>query len=393
MNVCALVLAAGFSTRMAPHFKPLLPLPLPEGERSALASVCGLYLAEGVQPLVVGGARAEETRREALALGAEFTVNSHPERGMFSSICAGMTALPSGCDHVFVHPVDIPLVRRMTVRTLLDAARTEENAPLIPVYKGQPGHPPLFPATVRDAVLQSSGDGCLRDIVKRFSPVSVPVADSFILRDMDGPEDYAGLRALAPRRNVLLSEEAEELLHVRRVPERGRRHCRVVGEVAAGFAVALNTARAVRGEAPLDPDLARAGGLTHDVCKGEMQHEAAAGRLFRRFDMEEMARLVQDHRDLTLSDDAPITERELVFLADKYVRGSEIVPITERFHSKMERYADDPAAVAAIAGRMERAMRLAGRMACECGRDPENMAREAVLLSCRDCSASSLPEG
>ena len=66
MNVCALVLAAGFSTRMAPRFKPLLALPLPEGERSALASVCGLYLAEGIPPLVVGGARAEDTRREAL---------------------------------------------------------------------------------------------------------------------------------------------------------------------------------------------------------------------------------------------------------------------------------------------------------------------------------------
>lgn len=392
MNVCALVLAAGFSTRMAPRFKPLLALPLPEGERSALASVCGLYLAEGIPPLVVGGARAEDTRREALALGAEFIVNSHPERGMFSSVRAGMAALPSGCDHVFVHPVDIPLVRRMTIRTLLDAAGKEESVPLIPTYKGRSGHPPLFPAAVRDAVLRSSDDGCLRDIVERSSPVSVPVADAFILRDMDSPEDYAGLCALAPHRNVLLPEEAEELLNVRRVPERGRRHCRVVGDVAAGFAEALNRTRTMRGETPLDPELARAGGLTHDVCKGEMQHEAAAGRLFRSFGMEEMARLVQDHRDLTLADDAPITERELVFLADKYVRGSEIVPMTERFHSKMERYAGDSAAVAAIAGRMERALRLAGRLARECGRDPESMARDAVLRSRQDCSASSLPE-
>ena len=382
MSICALVLAAGFSTRMAPRFKPLLPLPLPEGECSALASVCRLYQAEGVLPLVVGGTRAEETRAAALALGAAFTVNEHPERGMFSSIRAGMAALPPDCGHVFVHPVDIPLVRRMTVRTLLDAARTQESVPLLPVYNEEPGHPPLFPAAVRDAVLRASDNDCLRDILKQFSPVSVPVADAFILKDMDRPEDYAALCGLAPRRNVLSPEEAEELLQVREVQERGKHHSVTVGAVAMSFADALNRARLSRGERPVDPALAAAGGLTHDVCKGERQHEAAAGKLFRSFGMEEMARLVEDHRDLTLADDAPITERELVFLADKYVRGSEIVPITERFHSKMERYADDPAAVTAIAGRMERALQLARRMARECGEDPEDLARRAVSRFC-----------
>ena len=382
MSICALVLAAGFSTRMAPRFKPLLPLPLPEGECSALAAVCRLYQAEGVLPLVVGGTRAEETRAAALALGAAFTVNEHPERGMFSSIRAGMAALPPDCGHVFVHPVDIPLVRRMTVRTLLDAAKTQESVPLLPVYKGEPGHPPLFPAAVRDAVLRASDNDCLRDILKQFSPVSVPVADAFILKDMDRPEDYAALCGLAPRRNVLSPEEAEELLQVREVQERGKHHSLTVGAVAMSFAEALNRARQSRGERPVDPALAAAGGLTHDVCKGERQHEAAAGRLFRGFGMEEMARLVEDHRDLTLADDAPITERELVFLADKYVRGSEIVPITERFHSKMERYADDPTAVTAIAGRMERALQLARRMARECGEDPEDLARRAVSRFC-----------
>lgn len=382
MSICALVLAAGFSTRMAPRFKPLLPLPLPEGECSALASVCRLYQAEGVLPLVVGGTRAEETRAAALALGAAFTVNEHPERGMFSSIRAGMAALPPDCGHVFVHPVDIPLVRRMTVRTLLDAARAQESVPLLPVYKGEPGHPPLFPAAVRGAVLRASDNDCLRDILQQFSPVSVPVADAFILKDMDRPEDYAALCGLAPRRNVLSPEEAEELLQVREVQERGKHHSLTVGAVAMSFAEALNRARQSRGERPVDPALAAAGGLTHDVCKGERQHEAAAGRLFRSFGMEEMARLVEDHRDLTLADDAPITERELVFLADKYVRGSEIVPITERFHSKMERYADDPAAVTAIAGRMERALQLARRMARECGEDPEDLARRAVSRFC-----------
>lgn len=378
MIAYALILAAGFSTRMEPHFKPLLPLPLPGGEHSALAAVCALYQSEGVKPLVVGGNRADLTRREAESVGAAFTLNRHPERGMFSSIRAGMAALPPDCTHVFVHPVDIPLVRRMTVRTLLDAADVPDTPPLIPCHQGRAGHPPLFPASVRHAVLNAGDDGCLRTVVESMCPVSVPVADAFILRDMDSPGDYAALCELAPRQNILSPEEAEELLHVRHVQERGVQHCLAVSRVAARFASALNAARQTRGESPLSEALARAGGMIHDVCKGEPHHEAAAGALFRRWGMEPMARLVEDHRDMTIPDEDPLTEREMVFLADKFVRGSEAVPLRERFYSKMARYSEDPEAVAAITGRMERAEAMADRMEKECGRSLEELAREEL---------------
>lgn len=377
MTVYALIPAAGFSTRMAPHFKPLLPLPLPGGERTALAAVCDLYRAEGIFPVVIGGNRAEDTRREASALGAGFAFNPHPEHGMFSSIRAGMAALPPDCTHVFVHPVDIPLVRRMTVRTLLEASASWEDAVLVPSFRGENGHPPLFPAAVREAVRLAGNEACLRDILEKFSTVTVPVADSFILRDMDSPEDYAALCATAPRQDVLSLEEAGELLAVRHVQERGRQHCRAVSRVAAAFAAALNRARAGRGPV-LHEELAAAGGMVHDVCKGEAGHEHAAGRLFRSWGMEPMAVLVEDHRDMTVPDDRPLTERELIFLADKYVRGSEPVPLQERFYSKMARYAGDPEAVAAIAGRMERARAMAGRLAEECGQDPEELARTVL---------------
>ena len=381
MTAYALVLAAGFSTRMAPGFKPLLPLSLPDGKKSALAALCSLYASEGVFPLVVGGNRAEDTKREAVSLGAAFALNEHPERGMFSSIRTGVACLPESCTHFFVHPVDVPLVRRMTVRTLLDAA-VSEHSPLIPTFRGMAGHPPLFPASARQAVLDSGDTGCLRDIVESLSPVMIPVADSFILRDMDTPGEYDELNRLAPRQNLLSLEEAEELLRVRHAQERGIRHSLAVGRVAARFTAALNAARTAAGGQLLAPALAEAGGIIHDVCKGEPHHEAAAGRLLRGWGMETMARLVEDHRDMLVPDDMPLTERELIFLADKYVRGSEPVSLKERFHSKMACYADDPDAVAAIAGRMERAAAVEKRLAEECGQAPEMLAREALSSSC-----------
>lgn len=378
MPAYALILAAGFSSRMTPRFKPLLPLPLPDGEKTALAALCELYASEDVLPLVVGGNRADETGREAERLNAAFAINAHPERGMFSSIRAGMAALPGDAGPLFVHPVDIPLVRRMTVRSLLDAAQFCGDRPLIPTFWGKAGHPPLFPASVRKAVLTAGDDACLRNIVERLSPVMVPVADSFILRDMDTPAEYEALRRLAPRQSLLSTEEARELLAVRHAQERGVTHSLAVGRVAARFAAALNEARAASGERTLDEELAEAGGIIHDVCKGEPHHEAAAGRLLRGWGMDAMARLVEDHRDMTVPDDVPLSERELVFLADKFVRGREAVPLEERFRSKMACYPDDPEAVAAIAGRMERAKAMEARLARECGKSPEELAGEAL---------------
>ncbi len=380
MKVSALILAAGFSTRMEPHFKPLLPLPLPEGRVSALAAVCRLYQKEGVQPVVVGGNRAEDTKRTAEGVGAAFALNAHPERGMFSSIRAGVAALPSDGTHFFVHPVDIPLVRRLTLRALLDAAETAGEQVLIPTYRGESGHPPLFPASLIPAVLAAGDEGCLRDIVEKACPLSVPVADSFILRDMDCPADYAALCELAPGQDTLSPEEAAELLDVRGVPEVGKRHCLAVGAVAERFALALNAARTVRGEAPLSPLLAKAGGCIHDICKGERFHEAAAGRLLRSLGLTRMATLVEEHRDMTLPENLPFSERELVFLADKYVRGKWSVALEERFHSKMELFAEDAEAVAAIRGRMGRAQAMAARLAAECGQEPEALAREALSV-------------
>ncbi|MDD4702054.1 MAG: HD domain-containing protein, partial [Desulfovibrio sp.] len=114
-----------------------------------------------------------------------------------------------------------------------------------------------------------------------------------------------------------------------------------------------------------DPDLALAGGLLHDICKNEKKHEAAAGRLLRSLHLPVMAHLVEDHRDLALPDNQPLTERELIFLADKYCYGSSFVPVRQRFEQKLEIFGGD--AAEAIKGRMGRALALEARLACELG--------------------------
>lgn len=371
----ALILSAGFSTRMGKGYKPLLPVPLAGGDRSALACLAGLYAEAGVERiLVVGGQRREDAlAAEAARLGLAYVQNPDATRGMFSSVLAGLEALGNTGTGCFIHPVDIPLVRLCTLRALLAASGTEPESVLIPTYKGEEGHPPLLPAGCFFAVRAWGGEQGLRGALGTVPCRRVPVADKNILLDMDTDEDYAEVCRRAPRRHLPEPEEARELLRYRAVEEKGVAHAEAVGLVARSFALACKAAGL-----PLDPDIAETGGLLHDMCKGEPGHEAAAGRTLREMGLPAAALLVEEHRDCRLDDAAPLTEKELVYLADKYVYGSRLVDIHTRFGQKLALYAGDEDACAAIRGRLERAERMERRVARESGKEPVDLAAQAL---------------
>lgn len=95
MKPAVLILAAGMASRMGAA-KALLSLPsLPEGGRcSALWGLVSLYRSLGVENVViVSGFHAEVVEAEALALGLSAVRNPEPQRGMFSSVQAGVEAL------------------------------------------------------------------------------------------------------------------------------------------------------------------------------------------------------------------------------------------------------------------------------------------------------------
>lgn len=415
MNMHALILAAGQASRMG-RCKAVLPLALgPSGhDCTALEGLARLFRESGISRItVVTGFHAECVEAAARDLGLAVVRNPRPEDGMFSSVCAGLGTIcgdngASGVlgevGAVLVQPVDVPLVRPMTLQALLEVHAADQKSVLVPSFSGEEGHPPLLPGRYLHQVLRhahAGGKGGLRGALADLPVRQVAVADSLVLPDMDRPDDYESLRLLAPHREALWPCEAVELLRLHKVPEKGVRHGRAVGAVAAALAKALAQARRAyrtpkmpHGEQrPLSPGLALAGGLLHDICKGEKSHESAAGRLLRHLRLPVMARLVEDHRDLSLPDDEAITERELVFLADKYCYGASFVPVRRRFEQKLEIFASDPAAVTAIKGRLVRALALEERLAREltcgqacgrvheraqCGNFPADVARAAL---------------
>ncbi|WP_243360211.1 DVU_1551 family NTP transferase [Fundidesulfovibrio terrae] len=361
MRVAALVPAAGLSSRMD-GFKPLLPL---RGS-TVLGCVTRSLREAGVEDiLAVAGHKAGEVYAEAARLQIGCVVNREYEQGMFSSILTGIAALPGGVDAVLVLPVDIPLVRPQTIRSLLD--RFGDRPIAYPTFLGERGHPPLIRSDCLPFISSWKEDGGLRatlsELEKRLGADETPVADANILFDLDTPQNYREALRRVRRRGRPTPGEAQALLEIHCVNERGLAHAHAVARIALALATALNEARGW----PLDMDLTQAAALLHDIAKKRKNHEAEGGRILDAAGFPDAARIVEAHRDLSIPDIAPITEREVVYLADKLVCCDSPVSVHRRFQEKLDRFGHDPEAFTAISGRRDRALAMLARVERESG--------------------------
>ena len=139
-----------------------------------------------------------------------------------------------------------------------------------------------------------------------------------------------------------------------------RAHCRAVAESADGLCAALRE----RGVS-LDTEAVHAAALLHDLARSEKDHAAVGALWLRELGYPELAELVRQHHD---PDGTDVNEAALVFLADKTVRGSERVPIDERFAASAEK-CTSPEARAAHARRYETAKAIRNEINRLCGAD------------------------
>jgi CTP:molybdopterin cytidylyltransferase MocA len=124
--------------------------------------------------------------------GAELAHNPAPERGMSSSLQAGIRRafelVPDAVAIVFM-PVDLPLLRSSTVARLVTEFRESPRAILRPTCSGRGGHPVLLAARVARAVAESQAP-TPRDALREAGAITdVEVGDPGVLRDLDTLED------------------------------------------------------------------------------------------------------------------------------------------------------------------------------------------------------------
>jgi CTP:molybdopterin cytidylyltransferase MocA len=369
-SVAALVLSAGFSERMG-DFKPLMML----GGMTILKRVIRLFQSVGVRDiLVVVGHRADELTPLIERWGGCSVINVRYAEGMFSSVAAGASKLDERTESFFVLPVDIPLVRPATLRSLMEAFVGGTAAICHPTFQGRRGHPPLIDRRFGSAIAAWSGEGGLKALLERFEDdaLDVPVADEFILEDMDGPIDYRRLRERLKTRDALSPAECHALLVEKlKVTPEVWRHGRAVAEQALHIGQAL-----VAAGCRLNLGLIYAAALVHDMARGEPEHARHGARMLRELDLPRMAEIVEAHMDLSVAKEDPIREAEVVFLADKLISEERFVGLAQRFLPRLIAHHADAQIRASICSRMESARRSACRIESVIGRSMMKLVSE-----------------
>ncbi|MFB0519784.1 MAG: NTP transferase domain-containing protein [Acidobacteriota bacterium] len=188
MMIWALILAAGESKRMG---KPKLLLPF--GEKTIIETVINNIIKSKVEKaMVVLGSDWEKIEKKIKDLPVKIIVNPHYTRGMLSSVQQGFHALPQDTQAVLVVLGDQPAVSSDVINEIIEAFQRTGKGIVVPIYKGNRGHPVLMDMKYRHEVEKLSPEVGLRGIVYNHPEdvLEVEVATPDILRDIDDASDY-----------------------------------------------------------------------------------------------------------------------------------------------------------------------------------------------------------
>jgi molybdenum cofactor cytidylyltransferase len=184
----AVILAAGESRRMG---RPKAFLPF---RGSTFLSQIADVLSRRCSPVIaVFGFDASNLIARAEAAGVHAIENPQYERGMLTSLQAGLRSLPESTDSVLFTLVDHPAICAATIDALL-----ESPAPIaIPRFGGKRGHPVLIRRPIIDEYLAEAVSSKARDVIDRHAAEIdyIEVDDPGISDDIDDPALYEQLLA------------------------------------------------------------------------------------------------------------------------------------------------------------------------------------------------------
>lgn len=118
--------------------------------------------------------------------------NPTPEKGMISSIRAGLTSVWSQERHFLIAPVDVPFVKSELVDKMVGEFLVRACKIMLPAYRGLGGHPGIFHQSLQNEFFLHGDEAGTREILLRHrqSTVRLHVPDCDVCFDIDTPEDY-----------------------------------------------------------------------------------------------------------------------------------------------------------------------------------------------------------
>lgn len=186
--IWAMILAAGESKRMGK-----LKLLLSFGEKTIIEAVIGnVVQSKAENILAVLGSDREKIEEKIKDLPLKVVFNPNFREGMLSSAQAGFQTLPEDAHAVLVFLGDQPAISHAVIDKVIDAYNRTKKGIVLPVYKGNRGHPVLIDMKYKDEVEKLSADVGLRGVVYSHPEdvQEVEVETPSIIRDIDDADDY-----------------------------------------------------------------------------------------------------------------------------------------------------------------------------------------------------------
>ncbi|TGE39319.1 HD domain-containing protein [Desulfosporosinus fructosivorans] len=347
--VAAVILAAGYSFRMK-SFKPLLPL----GSVRVVEKAVHAFQEAAIQDIrVVLGHRANELLPVLEGLKVQSVINDNYAEGMFSSVKAGVKSLSQDIDGFFLLPVDNPIIQQNTLSELYQTFSTGKFGIVYPAFHGKRGHPPLISCRYANEILDWNGKGGLKNLLEYYEvdAVNVELEDRGVLMDMDTPEDYRKMLTYMASVPLPTEEECYKLLKMNNTPVKVIEHCKQVAGLSCWLGKQLCEAGYV-----LNLELLNTSAILHDIAKGKEDHARAGAEIMANY--PEIAEIIASHMDIFLDATQAITEKEIVYLADKLVKNNRIILLQDRFKAVLKRFEGESQAQENIRQRFKNAQMI-----------------------------------
>ncbi|MFC0471113.1 nucleotidyltransferase family protein [Halalkalibacter kiskunsagensis] len=192
-DICAVILAAGTSTRMGTA-KQLLPFK----QMYLLEYVIKHVLAQSFeQVFVVIGHNADEIM-EHISLPSSrcrWIINDKYQLGQSTSFTIAMKTIEPTFSQAMLFLGDQPFIKPKTIQSVFEEGNGKEKrltCPFVirPFYENKPGHPLYWGNIKKLDISTLSGDKGGRGLLSSVKKHHLPVNDPNILVDIDTPADY-----------------------------------------------------------------------------------------------------------------------------------------------------------------------------------------------------------
>lgn len=196
-----LIMARGDSRRMG---RPKGLVKIPNQPHTFLEMIASFY-SDRQWPVFVIHKPEDTDNYRPLLIGFPGLVSIEEEGGQDTaqSVLAAWDKILSKPSHLWIHPVDMPLINPPTISLLHTESQNNPDRMLRPSHNNVPGHPVIIPASCLDTLTEENPGppwppGAIRIMIaesvaknKLLPMLEVPVGDPDVTKDFDSVSDLA----------------------------------------------------------------------------------------------------------------------------------------------------------------------------------------------------------